>query len=404
MSNSFALAATTRTLRNLLTEATPNVTFLPPDNAHEEGTGDQLNVFLFATALAAAWRNADPIGISPGEVGMPALPLILHYLVTAYSTDEATAHVLLGRAMSILHDHPVLGEQEIHDATSADLPDSDLHLQRERLRVTPLQMSTHDMFELWSGFSTNYRPSQAYEVSVVLIDSTRGRSTPLPVLRRGSDDRGPAAVAAPAAVLGAVLAPVGEPVITLGSMARLVGENLTGSISAVRFRNRRLAAPIELVPDAGGSSVERTVALPDLPTGIDGWVAGVYDVALVTAFPGLPRWTSPERSMGLGASVTVAPLVAAPGTLNLTLTCRPRLRNGQQVQVLLGSGNPVAPLTVATPADVTQPSTVTATFPAVAAGTYVVRLRVDGVDSNPVRYAGTPSRPEFDPSAQVVVA
>ncbi|HZM66418.1 MAG TPA: Pvc16 family protein [Nakamurella sp.] len=404
MSNSLALAATTRTLRNLLTEATPNVTFLPPDKAHEEGAGDQLNVFLFTTALAPAWRNADPIGIAPGEVGLPALPLILHYLVTAYATDEAAAHVLLGRAMSILHDHPVLGEQEIRDATSADLPESDLHLQRERLRVTPLQITTHDMFELWSGFSTNYRPSQAYEVSVVLIDSTRGRTAPLPVLRRGSEDRGPQAVATPAAGLDAVLAPVGEPVVTLGAIVRLVGDNLTGSFTAVRFRNRRLAAPIELVPDPTGTSIERTVALPDLATGIDTWAAGIYDVALVSAFPGLPRWSSPDRTMGLGATVTVAPLVAAPGALNLTLTCRPRLRAGQQVQVLLGSGNPVAPLSVTTPTDRTQPSTVTVTFPGVAAGTYLVRLRVDGVDSNPVRQAGGRSLPEFDSNAQVVVA
>jgi hypothetical protein len=404
MSNSFALAATTRTLRNLLTEGTPNVTFLPPDKAHEEGAGDQLNVFLFATPLAPAWRNADPIGLAPGEVGLAPLPLLLHYLVTAYANDEAAAHVLLGRAMSILHDHPVLGEQEIHDATSADLPDSDLHLQRERLRVTPLQMSTHDMFELWSGFSTNYRASQAYEVSVVLIDSTRGRSAPLPVLRQGPEDRGPGTVATPAAVLRAVLAPPDEPVLTLGSTVRLIGENLTGSFTTVRFRNQRLVAPIEIVPDPTGTSIERTVTLPEPAAATDTWVAGIYDVALISAFPGMPRWSSPERPMGLGPTVTVAPLAAGPGNLDLTLTCRPRLRDGQQVQVFLGSGDPAIPLTVTTPADVTQPTTVTVTFPAVTAGSYVVRLRVDGVDSNPVRYTGSPPHPEFDPNAQVVVA
>jgi hypothetical protein len=47
---------------------------------------------------------------------------------------------------------------------------------------------------------------------------------------------------------------------------------------------------------------------------------------------------------------------------------------------------------------------VTVTFPAVSAGTYVVRLRVDGVDSDPVHYVGSPPLPEFDPASQVVVA
>jgi hypothetical protein len=404
VSNSVAVAATTRTLRNLLTQATPNVTFLPPDKAHDDGASDQLNLFLFGTALSPAWRSAEPIGMLPGDGGQPPLPLVLRYLVTAYATDEAVAHVLLGRAMSILHDHSVLGEQEIHDATSADLPESDLHLQPERLRITPMQLSTHEMFELWTGFATNYRISHAYEVSVVLIDSTRGRTAPLPVLRRGPDDRGPRAVAAVAAILSAALPPLGVPVATLGSTVRLVGENLSGTFSGVRFSNRRLAAPIELLPADGGTPSERTVQLPDLATGIDSWVAGIYDASLVSEFPGLPRWVSSARPIAIGATIAVAPLAAAPGDLNLNLTCWPRLRDGQQVLVLLGGGDPVSPIAVNTPAAVNQPSTVTVTFPAVVAGSYVVRLRVDGADSNPVRIVGTPARPEFDPNAQVVVA
>jgi hypothetical protein len=404
MSNALALAATTRTLHNLLTQATPNVTFLPLDKAHDAGATDQLNLFLFSTALAAAWRNSDPVGLAPGETGPAPLPLVLHYLVTAYATDEAGAHVLLGRAMSILHDHPVLDGQEIHDATSADLPDSNLHLQAERLRITPLQITTHDMFELWSGFSTNYRISQAYEVSVVLIDSSRVSTAALPVLRRGPDDRGPRTVASPAADLTAVLPPLGAPVATLGTTVRLVGEHLMSGVTGVRFRNRRLAGPIELVPEPTGTSTERAVVLPGPVAAIDTWVAGVYDVAVVNAQLGLPRWAGNERAMSLGAVITVTPLAAPIGDVELTLTCTPRIRTGQEILVLLGSGAPTPPTAITSPADVTQPSTLTVTFPDVTAGTYVVRLRVDGADSDPVLYTGTPARPEFDPAVQVVVS
>ncbi|MPY86089.1 MAG: DUF4255 domain-containing protein, partial [Actinophytocola sp.] len=94
-------------------------------------------------------------------------------LEDAYAANEVKAHALLGGAMSVFHDHCLLGSDEILDATTNDLSDSDLHLQPERVRLTPVQVSLHDMSELWSGFATGYRVSQAYEACVVLIDSTR---------------------------------------------------------------------------------------------------------------------------------------------------------------------------------------------------------------------------------------
>ncbi|MFE2124240.1 DUF4255 domain-containing protein [Rhodococcus aetherivorans] len=401
MSNDHAIAATTRTLQNLLTGATPTVTTLPLDKARDGTAADQLNLFLFATPLAAAWRNSDPIGLRPGETGQSPLPLVLHYLVTAYGDNETAAHLILGRAMRILHDHPVLAAQEITDATADDLPDSDLHLQPERIRLTPLPMSTHDMFELWSGFSTNYRISAAYEASVILVDSTQAARTPLPVLRRGPDDRGPSTAAAAPAELTAVLPPDGAAVATLGANVRLVGSNLTGAVTAVRFRNRWLDAPIELAPTSE-KAPEPTVALPSGDPANVEWVPGIYQVSVVSAPVGLSRWASGEVPMALGAAITVSPLNAPAGDVALTLECRPRLRSGQRVLVLFGAARATAE-EIRTPDDTTEPTTVTVTFRTVPAGSHVVRLRVDGVDSDPVRYDGTPPQPRFDPAVVVTV-
>lgn len=402
MSNSLAVAATTATLVNLLLPVTPNVTALPPDKAHDEGVEDQVNVFLYSIGLAAAWRNSDPLGSAPGETGPAPLPLVLRYLVTAYADKEVRAHELLGGAMSILHDHPVLGSDEILDATITDLSTSDLHLQPERVRLTPLQISLHDMSELWSGFATSYRVSQAYEACVVLINSARERVAPLPVLRQGPSDDAPLAVPGPAAVLELVMPAGGASVATLGGGLRLLGAGLEG-VTQVRLRSRRLSDPLLLAPRAERSGAELAVDLPDPAAGLATWVAGVYDVSLVTQRPGLPLLVSSSRPVGVGPEVTVAPDTAPAGDITLTVTCRPRIRDGQDVEVLLGSGPPRSPSGVSTPADVTQPSTVTATFVGVTSGTYVVRLRVDGVDSDPVRYAGSPARPEFDPATQVEV-
>jgi hypothetical protein len=107
--------------------------------AAQEITKAQLNLFLYQTVVNAAWRNLDmPRQVRPGEVA--PLALNLHYLVTAYGRGETdndgTSHRVLSGAMSVLHDHPVLGQSEI----AASLPNNDLAEQFERLRITPLQL------------------------------------------------------------------------------------------------------------------------------------------------------------------------------------------------------------------------------------------------------------------------
>lgn len=402
MSNGLAVAATTATLVNLLVPVSPNVTSLPPDKAHDEGVEDQLNVFLYSIGISPSWRNSDPLGVAPGETGPSPLPLVLRYLVTAYAANEVKAHALLGGAMSVFHDHALLGSDEIRDATTADLPDSDLHLQPERVRLTPVQVSLHDMSELWSGFATSYRVSQAYEACVVLIDSTQARGAPLPVLRQGPGNDAPLAVPDPAAELAMVLPADGAPVATLGHGLRLLGTGLQ-AVTGVRLRTRRLPAPFTLEPSLERTPHEISVDLPSTAAASAAWVSGVYDVSLLTERPGLPLVASGSRPVGLGPTITVSPATAPAGDITLTVTVQPRVRDGQDVEVVLGSGPAQIADTVTTPTDTAQPTTVAVTIRAVAPGTHVVRVRVDGVDSNPVRYVGSPLRPEFDPAAQVVV-
>jgi hypothetical protein len=407
VSNALAIAAATRTLRSLLAAATPNVTVLPLDRARDAGTAEQLNLFLYQTVPAAAWRNSDPVGPGSGGSGQPPLALALRYLVTAYGEDEGGAHAVLGRAMGILHDHTVLGPQEIADATAVELPESDLHRQPEHPRITPVAVTTDDLFKLWSGFQTGYRISAAYELSVVLIDSSTPVRAALPVLRRGADDRGSVVVTGPAPVLTAVLPLDGAPSARLGGRVRLRGTGLGSAVSAVRFSSARLPAPVELPAEPSGTG-EPTVLLPSGDTGADlpaeaVWAPGMFTVAVVTALPDRPRWVSNEVPLGLAPVITVAPTAAPPGDLTLTVSCLPRLRDGQRVTVLFGDGQ-VPPTAIDTPADPGAPSTVTAQLTGVAGGSYLVRLRVDGVDSHPVVLLGTPARPEFDPAQQVVVA
>ena len=111
---------------------------------------------------------------------------------------------------------------------------------------------------------------------------------------------------------------------------------------------------------------------------------------------------SNELAIAFAPQITVSPLGAPSGTLSLTVTCEPRIANGQRVLLLFGDRQ-LTPDSIATPADTTQPSTVKFTTDVVA-GTFLVRLRVDGVDSIPVVYAGTPPLASFDPAQKVTVA
>ena len=122
MSNEFAVAAVTLTLRNLLdkikdmpnsdefnqlpADAKPTaeilVTNLPLDEAYEfDAAKNQVNLFLYHIEHSAAWRNMDPPGrIKQGESGHPLLALNLYYVITAYGENgsELIGHLLLGLA------------------------------------------------------------------------------------------------------------------------------------------------------------------------------------------------------------------------------------------------------------------------------------------------------------------
>ena len=199
MSNEFAIGAVTLTLRNLLdqvkelgdsditddlpTDAKPTaeilITNLPLDEAYKfDQAKNQVNLFLYHVEHSAAWRNMDIPGASKnGETGHPPLGLNLYYLITAYGQDknEIIGHLLLGKAMSILHDHPLFSRDEIRTAFSASL----LQNQVERVRITPQPISLDEVSKLWTGFKSQYKLSVAYQVNVVLDPEPSVAVTPV---------------------------------------------------------------------------------------------------------------------------------------------------------------------------------------------------------------------------------
>lgn len=431
MSNELAVAAVTRTLSDLLGRGLkglkerefPNkptgdvsVTTLPLDEANDlHKTKNALNLFMYRSEISAAWRNAELPGVNrPNEGGFPPLALNLHYLLTAYGekNGDQTSHLFLGTAMSVLHDHPLLGRQEIEKI----LKESGLHEQVERVRITPEPLSLDDMSKLWSAFQSSYRPSTAYAVAVVLIESTLTAHAALPVLTRGRDDGGVFVLPTRAPVLTAVTPPRSQPSARLGEDLLVAGEGLDVAGLVVRMTNPRLTAPLDLEPTAGGTAAERRVHLPaieDEPDAMAAWTPGFYVAEARTHGAGTPETsalTSNQVAWALAPRIGDLTIAKQGQDATITLTCAPRLREGQRVILLLtpaiadgGAERQVPPSTITTPADQKLPTTVVFTMENTAAGKYVVRLRIDGVDSLPVVRDGNPPRPRFDEAQMVTV-
>ena len=91
------------------------------------------------------------------------------------------------------------------------------------------------------------------------------------------------------------------------------------------------------------------------------WAPGFYTVVLVVKKSGVPAMASNELALALAPQITVSPTNATAGTVNLTLTCEPRIVTGQRVLLLFGDRQ-VEPDSITTPADLAQPTTLAFTI------------------------------------------
>jgi len=392
MSQSSAIASVTAALFHLLDNAGINVTTLSP-NSVVTGSNAQVNLFLYGTEINSAFRN-DPMpgSLQPGQPGPPPLALVLRYLVTAYGDNsiDFSVHEILGEAMLVLHDNAILNSSQISGLD----PEAGLADQYEKIKITPLPLSLDDMSKLWTSFQSDYRLSVAYEVSVVLIESSKTAKTPLPVLKRGEDDRGATIVPSPAPSITGFRFPNQKPAANLGDTVTLLGEHLSGEGIKVRFKHPGLADAIELEPEENRSESELMVKIPAATDTaiVSTWPAGFYRVSLVVRLPDTPASTSQELPMPVSpemVSLEPASIVASNGTATLDIDCKPQVRLDQQVELLFNNQSlAVQPFIIPADPDAATRLRFDIANPVARAEPYVLRLRVDGVDSIPVDFSG----------------
>lgn len=415
MSNTLAIAAVTAALQRLLNQYVPQnlppdlpaefnpgelrVTTRAPDKARN-GTANQLNLFLYQTVINGGLRNLDMPGRSrPGEQAVPPLALDLYYLLTAYGreNDELNAQILLGQAMRILHDHALLGADELRTA----LPGSDVHDQIERVRIRVQPLSVEELSKLWTVFQTNYHLSVAYQVAVVLIESRRAVRAALPVLERGVGDRGPVAQAnldVPYPQLFEARPASADPSLEPGGQLVLRGQRLepaVGTSVQVRLTHLRLETTIERPVDPGGTADEVRFSLPANEPLI--WRPGFYRVAAILQPAGeTQQRATNEVALSLAPVFSAVTVTRDGAAAVIELQVNPAVAASQPTALLLGDREVPAQ---AFGADPTQSLRFRAED--VAPGDYFIRLRIDGVDSLLIDRSVTP--PAFKAAHKITV-
>jgi hypothetical protein len=423
MSSPLAIGAVSAVLRNLLDNGLVNVgpigpvkvTAVAPDtiDLEEAEPKPSLNLFLYRTSMNQGWANVGLPALdgNGGAVSHPPLGLDLHYLLTAYGFADFEAEILLGYAMQLLHEHPVLDRPAIRKALDPSPLDAsilppafqaltvaDLADQVENVTITPEPLDTEELARLWSAIQSHYRPTVGYVVSVVLIESRKPARKPLPVLER--DLIVEPSLLPPYPTITRVEPDDSQPAARLGEHVRLAGHHLDGTGAVARFAHRLLDEPNEIAIGAVADPSGIDVTLPSGAAAEQDWPAGVYLVSVELTRPGKPSpRTSNVAAMLLAPEPQLPPTTvsrnATTRSVTVTLDVRPEVRPAQDARLTLGgTSGPANPHS-------TQTSTLTFQLGDVPPGAQFVRLTVDGVDSLLVDRSVEP--PVFDPGQSVTV-
>lgn len=371
MSNALAIAGVTAVLQyylhNLYLSVATNfpspvhVSCLAPDQVQQMMTSgtttaeNQVNLFLHLVTPNPAWRNVGYASLSSDgttAIGNPPLALDLHYLLTAYGSEPWQAEALLGFALMMLHQAPVLTRADVDAALAAragsSYPYSGYPLnatiglcgigdQAEMLKITPESMGREEMAWLWTALKADYRPTFPFQVSVALLQPDQAASFALPVLKTVFS-----ATASPPPLILSIQTLSGQPAAQQGENVTLTGEFLT-SANQVLLTHTKLGTQLTLTPSNVVAN-SLTFQLPASPP--NQYPAGLYDLVVqwIDTLTGAAQQSTNTVSfaVALWLPATQAAATAAAGSqIQLTLSdFAPQVWPGQAVTLALSNTTP----------------------------------------------------------------
>jgi hypothetical protein len=316
----------------------------------------RVNVFLYRVTENGYLQNQEIPGRgSASGYGQPPLSLNLHYLVTAYGNtavsasagtslfDDTQAHFLLGSAMRVFHDVPMVTE----GVTAVRPPSGGLVLHEslrdgyERVRLSLEPLTLEDVTKVWTALALRYRLSAAYVVNVVQIESRRAKTFPRPVGQPTSAIVPPLPSGPPAAGPWIYVFSIQTPTITelrvrragetaeqpfpyarIGDTLVLTGTSLSGPRTSLVFGDvsvpATFASPLRVEAPIPDATVPGTGAIPPEQQ----LQPGVCNVKVVNSDPQVPQsaFASNEAAFILVPTVdwtTLAYAAGPPRTLTI---------------------------------------------------------------------------------------
>lgn len=279
---------------------------------------NQVNLFLHQVTYNAGWRNVQqPTLDADGKtlLSCPPLALDLHYLLTVYGTADWQAEGLLGYALMMFHQNPIISRSDITYALSnlsstnnlsGALATCGLADQVEMIKITPATLGREEMAWLWTALKADYRPTFPFQVSVVLMQPQRNTSLALPVLRRHVQ----AIPIQPAALL-MVTPPNNQPAAAMTDTVTVTGEFLS-NVTQVIATNAKLAVqfPLTVANNVGTSFTFVANTQTKYPSGVP---AGVYTVAgqILDTSVTPPKVQQTTNTLPLALAPTLPPTQAA---------------------------------------------------------------------------------------------
>jgi hypothetical protein len=302
-----AIGGTSATLQTLLSDrmelpsavASAPVTIGPPPfssmdtNPRKEDA--RVNIFLYRVTENGYLQNQQIPGRGTNGFGHPPLSVNLHYLITAYGNtqlapgpgpamfDDTIAHFLLGSAMRVLHDVPIVTDsvRTQRAPSGRSVLHESLRAEYEQVKLSLEPLSLEDITKVWTALSLRFRLSAGYLVNVLQIESRRPRTFPRPVGQPVSTTVGPLPTDPPSPGPMIVVRTIQTPTITGLKVIRLpdptehpfpyarvldtvvlLGTSLSGPVTNVEIGD-------VVVPAALARSDRVEVAVPDanLPSG-----------------------------------------------------------------------------------------------------------------------------------------
>jgi hypothetical protein len=129
----------------------------------EEG----ISLYLYRVTPAGEIRNYPPRIAPDGRRYRPLLPINLHYILSSWAREAAKQQRLLGSAMRILEDTPVLPAGILNQGG----PEDDTFRPNETVDLIMESISIYDMGAIWDMAKPNLQPSVGYIARMIGLES-----------------------------------------------------------------------------------------------------------------------------------------------------------------------------------------------------------------------------------------